>query len=201
MDNNLHYMRNEPPLLAPVFRSDAQARLLANLLLGGDELTLNALADRSGVAYATAHREVARLLEAGILTERTVGRARLLAANPDSPLVEPLRHILSIVAGPVQYLTNELSAIKNIEVAFIYGSFAARASGAPGPPPQDIDVLVIGTPDADAVYAACERVEERVGRPVNPAIFSRAEVESERYIGFLRQVAEQPRLPLIGEWS
>jgi hypothetical protein len=34
-------------------------------------------------------REAARLLDAGILEERKVGRIRLLRANPDSPLTAP----------------------------------------------------------------------------------------------------------------
>lgn len=200
MDNNLHYMRSEPPLLAPVFRSDAQARLLASLLLMDDELTISQLAERASTPYATAHREVARLIDAGILAERAVGRARLIGGNPDSPLLEPLRRILAVAAGPVQYLTHELSTIEGVEVAFIYGSFAARASGVVGPPPQDVDVLVIGDPDREAVYAACERVEAKVGRPVNASIFTPAEVESGAYSGFLDQVAALPRLPLVGEW-
>lgn len=200
MDNNLHFMRSEPPLLAPVFRSDAQARLLASLLLGDDELTLSQLADRAATPYATAHREVARLVDAGILTERTVGRARLIAGNPESPLVEPLRRILAVSAGPVLYLTEELRRIEGVRVALIYGSFAARASGVVGPPPQDVDVLIIGNPEAEAVYAACEQVEAKVGRAVNPTIFTPAEVESGEYRGFLDQVASLPRLPLIGEW-
>jgi hypothetical protein len=33
MNNNLSYMRTEAPLLAPIFRSDGQARLLSTLLL------------------------------------------------------------------------------------------------------------------------------------------------------------------------
>lgn len=201
MDNNLHFMRSEPPLLAPVFRSDAQARLLASLLLTDDELTLNQLAERAATPYATAHREVARLIDAGILTERTVGRARLIGGNPDSPLVEPLRRILAVAAGPALYLTDELTRIPGVEIAFIYGSFAARATGVVGPPPQDVDVLVIGDPDREAVYAACERVESKVGRPVNPAVFTPAEVASGQFAGFLDQVAALPRLPLIGEWS
>ena len=201
MDNNLHFMRSEPPLLAPVFRSDAQARLLARLLLTDDELTLSQLAEQTSTPYATAHREVARLIDAGILTERAVGRARVIAGNPDSPLVDPLRRILSVAAGPVQFLTDELSRIKGVDVAFIYGSFAARASGTVGPAPQDVDVLVIGNPERDEVFRACERVEAKVGRPVNPAIFTAAEVASGQYSGFLDQVAALPRLALIGEWS
>ena len=84
-------MRLEPPLLRPVFRSEAQARLLSSILLGGDELSLTELAELTGIPYTTAYREVARLLDAGILAERTAGRTRLLSANPESPLASPGR--------------------------------------------------------------------------------------------------------------
>jgi len=42
------------------------------------------------LAYPTAHREVARLLDASILMERQVGRTRLIRANDDS-LTSPRR--------------------------------------------------------------------------------------------------------------
>ena len=66
MEDKLSYMRTEAPLLAPIFRSDGQARLLSTLLLTGDELSLTDLAERAGLAYPTAHREVGRLLDSGI---------------------------------------------------------------------------------------------------------------------------------------
>ena len=63
MEDSLSYMRTEAPLLAPIFRSDGQARLLSTVLLTGDELSLTDLAERAGLAYPTAHREVGRLLD------------------------------------------------------------------------------------------------------------------------------------------
>ena len=96
MEDNLSYMRTAAPLLAPIFRSDGQARLLAALLLKGDELSITDLAERTDLAYPTVHREVGRLLDAGILAERQVGRTRLIRAAEDSPLVEPLRLILTM---------------------------------------------------------------------------------------------------------
>ena len=74
MEDNLSYMRTAAPLLAPIFRSDGQARLLSTLLLTGEELSVTDLAKRASLAYPTAHREVARLVDAGILSERQVGR-------------------------------------------------------------------------------------------------------------------------------
>lgn len=200
MDNILHYMREEPPLLAPVFRSEAQARLLSSILLGGDELSLTELAALTGTPYATAHREVARLLDAGILVERSAGRTRLLSANPTSPLAAPLREILAVTTGPAVFLTQELKAIPNIDAAFLYGSYAARAAGVSGPPPNDIDVMVIGEPDPDAIYSACDRVERQVGRPVNPSILSAAEANAESQSGFLQTILLNPTVLLIGRW-
>lgn len=106
----------------------------------GDELSLTDLAERAGLAYPTAHREVARLIDAGILSERRVGRTRLIRASGESPLVEPLREILRVVTGPVVILAEELARIDGIEAAFLYGSFAARLLGDAGPAPHDIDL-------------------------------------------------------------
>jgi DNA-binding transcriptional ArsR family regulator len=197
MDDNLSYMRTEAPLLAPIFRSDGQARLLAALLLGDDELSLTDVARRADVAYPTAHREVARLLEAGILAERQVGRTRLIRANQDSPLTVPLREILLITAGPVTLLAGELGRIAGIDSAFLYGSFAARLLGIEGAAPNDIDLMVIGTPDVDEVYEGCTRVEAAVHRPVNPTILTATEL-AERS-GFLDSVRSGPVVPVVGE--
>lgn len=190
-------MRTEAPLLAPVFRSDGQARLLSTLLLAGEELSLTELADRAGLAYPTAHREVARLLDAGILAERTAGRTRLIRANADSPLVAPLREILTIAHGPVALLAVELSGIDGVEAAFLYGSFAARLHGIDGPAPHDIDVMVLGTPDLDLVYEACTRVESAVRRPVNPTVLTVEEFAE--HSGFLDEVRSSPAVAVVGE--
>ncbi len=197
VDNNLSYMRTEAPLLAPIFRSDGQARLLSALLLAGDELSLTDLAERADLAYPTAHREVARLIDAGILVERQVGRTRLIRGNPDSPLAAPLREILTVVSGPVVMLAEEFGRIDGIESAFLYGSFAARLRGVDGPAPHDIDVMIVGAPDVDAIYEACMRVEVGVHRPVNPTILSPDEFKAES--GFLDAVRSSPIVPVMGE--
>jgi hypothetical protein len=189
-------MRTEAPLLAPIFRSDGQARLLAEILLGNGELSIVALAERANLAYATAHREVGRLIAAGILEERRVGRTRLIGANDASPLVAPLRDIVTAAIGPAVLLGAELEKIAGIESAFLYGSFAARMLGVEGAAPNDIDVMVIGTPDPEAVYDACERVGDTAHRPVNPTILT--DDEARATSGFLEHVSSGPLVLLIG---
>jgi len=190
-------MRTEAPLLAPIFRSNGQARLLSALLLTGGELSLTELASQADLAYPTAHREVARLLDAGILSERQVGRTRLIRANDESPLVNPLREILKVATGPTVFLAEELGRIEGIASAFLYGSFAARMLGDAGPTPHDIDVMVLGEPDVDAVYEACTRVELAAHRPVNPTILTPEEFAASS--AFLDNVRSGPAVPVIGE--
>ena len=184
-------------MLAPIFRSEGQARLLVELLLTGDELSISDLAERAGLAYATAHREVGRLVNAGILASRTVGRSRLVRANNDDPLTRPLREVLAVAAGPVPALRGELAPIEGIVSAFIYGSFAARMRGVPGKPPADIDIMVVGSPSAEEIYEACDRVQSMVHRPVNPTILSLEELHESS--GFVETVRAQPVVPILGE--
>lgn len=196
MDNNIQFMRTEPPLLAPIFRSEGQARVLALILLTDEELSLADIASRTGIAYPTVHREVSRLLLAGIIVERQQGRSRLIRANSDSPLVAPLREIAMVAMGPPVLLEEEFSQIGGIDHAFIYGSFAARMDGMNGPTPNDIDVMVIGEPSVECIYEACDRVEQKVHRPVNVTVLSRAEADRES--GFLSQVREGPKVVIVG---
>ena len=127
---------------------------------------------------------------------RKVGRIRLLRANPNSPLTAPLRDILLVSTGPVVLLAEALAVIAGIDAAFLYGSFAARMRGIEGPAPHDIDLMVIGSPDAAQVYAACARVEEMVHRPVNPTVMSGDEFHKQS--GFLSEVRSSPAIPVIG---
>ena len=126
----------------------------------------------------------------------TCPRTRLIRANQTSPLTAPLREILLVAAGPVALLAEEFASLDGVESAFLYGSFAARVRGVEGPSPQDIDVMVVGTPDAAAVYDACERVERVVGRPVNPTIVTSEELEQES--GFLENIRANPIVPIVG---
>ena len=89
--------------------------------------------------------------------------------------------------------------IDGIESAFLYGSFAARMLGEAGPAPHDIDVMVLGEPDVDAVYEACARIEAAVHRPVNPTILTPEEFAAPS--AFLDSVRSGPVVAVIGELS
>ena len=164
--------KSPPPSLLPILRSQQQAELLALLLGDPDlELSVSELAERSGVPYASVHREIERAESAGLLTSRRVGRTRLVRANTASPYFDSLAEVLAKAFGVPRLLASVLEGIDGVEQAFIYGSWAARYRGEPGQRPVgDIDVLILGEPERDALFEATSTLESRLGRSVQITI-------------------------------
>ena len=166
--------RTPTPSLLPIFRSQQQAELLS-LVLGDPtiEHTLVELSERTGIPYASVHREIERAEAAGLSTSRLVGRTRLVRANESSPYFRGLSDVLVKAFGVPWVLGRALDGIGGIEAAYVYGSWASRFSGEEGGRPVgDIDLLVLGTPERDDVYAAASDAEGKLGRAVQVTIRS-----------------------------
>ena len=160
-------MRTAPPVLLPLLRSQVQGDVLAATYLSPEaEFSVTELARRAGVSVKAAAHEVARLVEAGLLADRRVGNLRLVRRGPETPLTRPLTDLLAVTYGAVPVLTDALSGVPGVEAAYVYGSWAARYKGEAGPVPGDIDVLVVGTADLDALYEIAREAGRRLGREV-----------------------------------
>jgi predicted nucleotidyltransferase len=181
----------------PVFRSAVQAEVLAALLLHpAVERTLTDLAAHVGAPVSTVHDEVSRLVGAALLSERTLGRSRLLRANTANPAVAPLTELVLLTYGPRTVVAEEFLGVP-AERVLIYGSWAARYHGEPGPPPRDIDVLVVGDQvDRALMYDAADRAERRIGVPVHPVVVSAAAFEA-RETPLVREIAASPVLVVL----
>jgi predicted nucleotidyltransferase len=155
----------------PIFRSRHQADLLTQLLIHPEqEFTLTELSRELRVPLTTVQREVQRLTETRLIRQRRQGRNRLVSADPDNPATEPLTRLVMLSFGPTEVIKAEFGGLDGVEQVVIFGSWAARSAGQPGPPPHDIDVLVIGTGKSGnlALFAAANRAQQHLGIEVNP---------------------------------
>ena len=192
----IHDTRTSPPPLLPLFRSEHQLHLLGELFVyASDARSVSELSALTGIPQATVSREVARLDEAGLVRSSRRGRLRLVEANDRLPYYHELRALLLKTIGPVAVLAHTLADVAGIDEAFIFGSWAARYHGEPGPAPHDIDLLVIGEPELDALYAACRRAEAELRLDVNPLVRSKADWRA-RGSGFLAGVRKGPLVPV-----
>jgi hypothetical protein len=169
-------MRSVAPALLPIFRSQLQADILAAALLNpAQEFSLSDFARRFDAPLSTVHGEVKRLATAGLLRSRHVGRSTMVRAETQNRLVKPLSELLLLSWGPLQVVAEEFSGVEGGERVLIFGSWAARyLEWEKGPPPHDLDVLVVGQPQRGDVYDAADRAQARLGMPVNPVIRTEA---------------------------
>src|SRR5581483_3342759 len=95
--------------------------------------------------------------------------------NDANPYFPELSGLLLKALGPRFVLAKYLNGIRGIAEAYLFGSWARRYAGEPGPAPSDLDVLIVGQPDVDEVYKACRDAGAELGQEVNPVILSPGE--------------------------
>ena len=191
-------MRTPSPPLLPLLRSRAQGDLLALLYLHPERAySLTEAARLIGVSVKTVHSEASRLVAAGFAADSRRGNVRLLRAETGTPVSRPLTDLLAVTYGPLPVLTDLLAGQPGVSAAFIYGSWAARYSGEPGPVPADVDVLVVGTADRDDLDDVARAAQDRLGRPVNiRRITEAAWADPDPGNAFLASVRQRPVIEL-----
>ncbi|WP_298807060.1 hypothetical protein [uncultured Pseudokineococcus sp.] len=67
------------------------------------------------------HGDVEKLVEAGILRDRRVGRARLVSPG-DNPVNGPLAELVAVAYGPRALVEGALSGVAGLEEVLLVGS-------------------------------------------------------------------------------
>jgi len=184
-----------------LFRTETLQQLLALLYLDHEisisGATVRQLARRVGTSEATVSREVSRLIQAGAATEERAGNQRIVRPAPEGQLAFHLAGLLRATSGPQVILRRHLAGRTDIVRAAIFGSYAARAGGEPGPPPGDIDLLLIGDISFDDGYDLAHAASLELGMEINPVIRTVEEWEKDD-TGFAAEVRERPTIELTG---
>ncbi|TFD72689.1 hypothetical protein [Cryobacterium gelidum] len=104
----------------------AQGEILARLFLNADRsFTIAELARAAKAPYASAHREVSRIIQMGLASTEKRGQFVEMRVRADAPASRRLAELLALTYGPAVVIPQHLTGISGIDQAFIYG---------PGPP-------------------------------------------------------------------
>lgn len=188
--------------VADALFTKVQQRVLG-LLFGnpGRSFFANEVIALAGSGIGAVQRELTRLESVGLLTVKRVGKQKHYQANAAAPVFEELRGLVLKTSGLADVLRGALAPLaKKISAAFVYGSIAKGQDTAT----SDIDLMVVSDSLTYAdVFAALEEAARRLGRPVNPTVYSRQELTKRIKQGnaFVKRVLSQPKLWLIGEES
>lgn len=185
-------------MLAAKLLGASRSAILAALLIRPErELHARELARVTGVSIGTLQRELATLVELGLLTRREVGRQVFYGADRRSPVFEELAGLMRKTAGLADVLRDALAPLSPaIAMSFVYGSMAAGTAQ----PHSDVDVMVIGDASFTAVARAIHPAQARLGREINPTVMSEREWTRRRREGdaFIRSLVNEPKIWLSG---
>lgn len=152
----------------------------------------------AGGGSGAVQRELARLADSGLVTVGRVGTQKHYQANPKSPIFAELSSIAQKTLGLAEPLREALAPLaKHIAAAFVFGSVAKRSDATA----SEIDLLVLSDSiDYADLFAVLRSAEERLGRIVNPTVYTPATWRRKRKDGnaFVVKVSAQTKVFLIG---
>jgi predicted nucleotidyltransferase len=193
-----HGNRTDRPAGRPGLFGKTRERVLARLFDRPERaFTLRGLVRETGTGMGAVQRELANLVETGLVLREGTGRSVAYRANERSPIFKEVRALLLKVSGAAALLREALEPLESaIGVAFLFGSAARGALVAD----SDLDLLVIGEASFRDVVRAVSEAQEILGREVNPAVYGpdewgRRVAEGH---GFAADVMRGPKIFLLG---
>jgi predicted nucleotidyltransferase len=178
------------------FRSKARQHLLAYYFTNPTaRLHLRDLAARLGIDPSNLSKELGRLEREGLFRSEVSGRQKYFQLNREYPLFDEVGKIVAKTIGAAPVIAQSLKKIEGIDEAYLYGSFARNQQDVA----SDIDVIVLGTPRAEALAQAMRRLERQLGREINYTVLTPKEFESRRARkdAFLENVWHNKRVSLM----
>ncbi|HKY51750.1 MAG TPA: nucleotidyltransferase domain-containing protein [Candidatus Limnocylindria bacterium] len=181
----------------PLVRSEAAARILALLTaLPGEELHTNEIMRRTQTNANAAQRALERLEAGGVLRSRRLGNLRLWSITREHPLYASLRDLFGRTRGIPMLLQEKLSEDSGIALAFLFGSYVTARDD----PSSDIDLFVVGKPNAVTLDRVTEEVAKQLRRQVNVVAWTPQDLgtPTPAQRAFLESVTSRPKIWLIG---
>ncbi|MDQ0589644.1 nucleotidyltransferase domain-containing protein [Variovorax paradoxus] len=190
----------KPASLGDALFTTTQQRVLGYLFGQPDRSFFSSeLIKLTGAGSGAVQRELKQLTDSGLLVTSRVGNQKHYQANAAAPIYDELSGIVRKTFGLAGPLRDALEPFaEKIEAAFVFGSVAKKSDTAA----SDIDLLLISEELAYSdLFLALDAASARLGRTVNPTMFTRKELMRKRKEGesFVSRVLEQPKLWIIGD--
>lgn len=156
---------------------------------------LRELSREIGKEPGVFQKDIEKLVKSGFLESYYQGNNRFFKLNKKHSLYKELRSIFLKTFGAVKQIKDVLIKVKNIEIAFIFGSLAQDKEDVL----SDIDLMIIGQPDEDSLISEISKLEGKLKREINYHIFSPADWKKKLKVdSFLQNILAQPKIFLIG---
>lgn len=184
-------------MLEKLISSSARVKIIKLLLLNEEKRYYQReIAELTGLPVRAVQREGTRLTEMGLLHRTEDGNRVYFQANPACSIFLELKRILLKTVALESLLGDALAGGEQIEIAFIYGSYAASRETTT----SDIDLFVIGFTSSRQLSTALRPVQAEIQRDVNYHLVTPEDLQEKilQGNGFLRNVLDGPKIFVIG---
>ena len=185
--------------VADALLSRTQQRVLG-LLFGQPDRSFFAreIISRTAAGSGAVQRELARLVESGLLLMTRIGNQTHYQANRAAPIFEELRGIVTKTIGIAEPLREALGPLADrIDLALVYGSIAKGEDRSE----SDVDLLVVADDLLlEELFSCLAPAEQALGRRINPTLYTAADFRKRLQARhpFLTKVLAGDTIPLIG---
>jgi predicted nucleotidyltransferase/predicted transcriptional regulator with HTH domain len=185
-------------MLQKLFSSKVRVEILSTFLMNPEkERYVREIARITGEDYKNVRRELQNLEEIGLLLSRNEGNLKFFGVNKRFVIYDELKSIFLKTKGAAAVLKEAVSKAKDIDYAFIYGSFAMGTERAD----SDIDLMVIGGISLEDVLVFLRGPEEQLSREINVSLYELQEIQRRTKDNdpFITEVLGGSKIMLIGE--
>lgn len=186
--------------VADALFTTTQQRVLS-LLFGQPDRSFftKELIDLTGSGSGAVQRELARLLDSGLVVQTMLGNRKHYQANTQSPFFSELRGLATKMLGPAETLRHALAPLADqLQCALLYGSVAKNSDTVR----SDFDLLLVSdTLGLEQVYATLAQAEQQLGRAISPTLYTQDEFRRRlaSRSSFLTRVLADTTIALIGD--
>lgn len=160
-------------------QSTALSDVLFGQIRGGVLALLYGQADRSfyvrqiarhvNASVGAVQRELEKLAEVELIVRTAVGNQVFYQVNQRNPVFAEMRVLVGKTLGIFSILRSALERLTGrVTLAFVYGSVARHEEKAG----SDVDLMIVGDVALDDVLARLSDAETKLGRAVNPTVYS-----------------------------
>ena len=159
---------------------------------------INEISRQIGSTPRGVEKELKNLLSGGILKRDIIGNQHQYQLDKNCPILKELKGIIIKTVGVAYLIQKALKpAEKEIDRAFIFGSFASGDSGNE----SDVDLFMVTRLSGLKVSELIGDLQNEIGRAINVSQFSADEFERRKQNNdhFLSQVLKGPKIDIIGQ--
>jgi predicted nucleotidyltransferase len=184
-------------MLNKIFTSKTRVKILTLFLMNPDtELFIREISRRIDENVNAVRRELSNLENIDLLKSKNKGNMKYYTINKYFSIYPELKSIILKTEGVTKVIKNDLINLGNIELAFIYGSFASGEDTRD----SDLDIFLVGNINEDQLIKELSKLEETLSREINYVLFGKEELDKriKEKDPFISNVLSGPKIIILG---